>query len=476
MSRKTKIEKIMKARFTLLAMLFLLTTSIYALEHVENKRSKIADSFSKRRAEMSGEIAVQKSFQQKMGFNKQVNSLKSAQAIKQKLDSYTEINWDDATNQWVTEYKSEFTYDANGNMTQENDYEWDKTSGQLALNWKTDYSYDANGNNTQEIGYEWDERSQLWVASEKTIYSYDANGNSTQRIFYQWDSSTNTFVSDEKDDYTYDANGNLIQYIYSSFDKTTNQWVAEYKKEYNYDANGNQTQISYDWDNTLSQWASPYVVKRPGFSFDANGRVIRIDEYHTIVTLENPIYEISWKYEYTYSANGDLSQELDTDWDNGSKTWIPRSKSEYIYNTSVSFSELIVIPAGWFWEYGDEINYFNHQMTSELRYVWDINTNKWLPEAKTQFIYSPINVTSVNPLNAEISSVYPNPCSESVSFSIPGSNSQINFELFDLQGRQLLSKAFGTNEKVNMEGFRSGMYLYKLNIDGKIQSGKLVKK
>ncbi len=40
---------------------------------------------------------------------------------------------------------------------------------------------------------------------------------------------------------------------------------------------------------------------------------------------------------------------------------------------------------------------------------------------------------------------------------------------------EYLYKGMDINEKVNMEGFRSGIYLYKLNVDGNTQSGKLNK-
>ena len=95
--------------------------------------------------------------------------------------------------------------------------------------------------------------------------------------------------------------------------------------------------------------------------------------------------------------------------------------------------------------------------------------------SSTSNIYTNFTNSSVTQLDTKLSRVYPNPFSESINFSIPGYYSQITFELFDLQGRKLLLKTIGNNEKVKMEGFRSGLYLYKLNVDGKVQSGKLVK-
>lgn len=460
----------MKAKFTFLAALFLLTTGIYALEPSYNKSSKLTGSFLENRTERTAGITKHNPFQRNIALRKQADHLKSAQAVKQRLDVIVSEEWDNSTSQWKSGEKLEFFYDAIGNLTQLIEYEIGTNSNKLFASYKTEMIYDARGNMTQEIEYYLNETSQLLVPEYKSIATYDDKGTNTQSAYYIWDDSTNKWSIEYRAEYTYDAKGKLTRTVYSS------EFNVENKTEYNYDANGNQTQITqYAWDNTLNKWTIQNVEKSKGFTFDANGRTIRIDEYHNLGTLENPNYEIPWKYEYTYSANGDLSQELTTEWDNISNSWSPRSKSEYTYNTSVSFSELIAVPASWIWEYGDKINYFNHQLTSELYFRWDINTNKWNPEYRTQFNYSPINVTSVTQLNSELTKIYPNPFSESLSFSIPNSYSQITFELFDLLGRKLLSKAISSNEKVNMEGLKSGMYLYKLNVYGNMQSGKLVK-
>ncbi|MEZ4907956.1 MAG: DUF3836 domain-containing protein [Saprospiraceae bacterium] len=59
---------------------------------------------------------------------------------------------------------------------------------------KTEYTYDANGNVTQYIGYEYDESFSQWVFDYKTEYTYDANGHLTQYLEYNWDESTSQWV------------------------------------------------------------------------------------------------------------------------------------------------------------------------------------------------------------------------------------------------------------------------------------------
>jgi hypothetical protein len=71
--------------------------------------------------------------------------------------------------------------------------------------------------------------------------------------------------------------------------------------------------------------------------------------------------------------------------------------------------------------------------------------------------------------------VSPNPFSDYITINKPNSYDRISFELFDIQGRKIMTKEVGNNENINMEGLIKGLYFYKLNIDGKKQNGKLIK-
>lgn len=492
----------MKAKFTFLAALFLLTTSSYALEQVHNKRSKLAGSFLKSRHEFAEKNTERNPFHRKMEFQKQARSLKSAQEVKQRLDSFAEIYWDDSTSQWVTDYKVEFKYDANWNMIQDLDYEWDETTGQLVNIYKSDYSYDAKGNMTQGIYYGgWDDENEeihlpVTVSRYKETYTYDANGNMTQGIEYRWDKISNQFVTDWKYDYTYDASGNLIQEIASWFD--TNQVETKTKMEYKYDTKGKLTlSTSFDFSSNTNEWIKGNIEE---YTYDSKGNntlVLKTD----LQGISNDVGYYGYeKDEYTYNANGQVTQYLNSrmengawivydknttmyddkgnttqeigyyNWDEQTNQWMDIWKSEYTFDYKYTTNDLVV---PWWWE--EEFETEGNLMTEINDYDWNIVTNQWESDGKLILSYSPVNVTSVNPLNTEILSIFPNPCFESVSFNLPDSYTQISFELFDLQGRMVIQKQIINNEKVSMEGLGSGMYIYKLNIDGKKQSGKLVK-
>jgi len=70
-------------------------------------------------------------------------------------------------------------------------------------------------------------------------------------------------------------------------------------------------------------------------------------------------------------------------------------------------------------------------------------------------------------------SVYPNPVIDYIKISFSENVKQFKFELFDLQGRLLLTKE--NEDFVDMKSFGKGIYLYSITIDNRTKIGKLVK-
>jgi len=53
----------------------------------------------------------------------------------------------------------------------------------LTLSTKIEYSYDANGNRTQEIDYDWFLSKQIWTNNYKRVYSYDLSVNASNVLW-----------------------------------------------------------------------------------------------------------------------------------------------------------------------------------------------------------------------------------------------------------------------------------------------------
>ncbi|MEZ4908532.1 MAG: T9SS type A sorting domain-containing protein, partial [Saprospiraceae bacterium] len=179
---------------------------------------------------------------------------------------------------------------------------------------------------------------------------------------------------------------------------------------------------------------------------------------------------VDYKAEYTYDDNGNMTQFLDYYWDESTSQWVVDYKTEYTYNNTYSFSDLILPNS-----FSDIGLYFNHMMTSYFGYDWDETNSKWDESYSGIFYYSELNITNVKSIETEIAGVYPNPVSDEINFDITNSNNTVTFELFDIQGRKLISREVTNNEQLSLEGLTNGIYLYNFIIDGKVQSGKLIK-
>ncbi len=384
--------------------------------------------------------------------------LKSNEDVQQKLDSLINYRWNKTANQWVVDYKFEFTYDSSGNATQDIGYEWNETNSQWVPYGNYEFSYNANGKMTQEIVYDWDETTRQWVLNWKYEYSYDANGNITQNTDYHWDESTSKWLIDYKIENTYNASGNMMQEIVYNWNETTLQLVAFSKYEYSYDAKGSETQkIAYTWDKTLQQWKANWKYEN---TYDANGKMMQRIDYDWYETTSQ--WVLGYKSEFTYDANGKMTRNTDYHWDESTSKWLPFHKAEYTYDNTYTPNNLI-LPYN-----------FNHMFTQRDNYENDGEGN-WVIIYKLILFYSEKNVTNINNTENINIAVYPNPVSDYLNFSFTNNGNAAKFELFDLNGRKIISKAVNNSETINMKGFNSGIYFYNLYIGDKKQSGKIMK-
>lgn len=464
----------MKQTITFIALLFVALSAFgQRIEpKIHKKPGKIRAETNLNGSDSDDDKVRQAQIIQNKGIAFQNSWLKSTQATKQRVDSTVFQGWDESTSSWVIFFKEEFTYDANGNMTQSVPY-WDEGTGQLVADWKDDYTYNTNGNKTQCLSSKWDETTSKWVQSDKEEYTYDASGNMTQSVEYGWDETNSKWLVMQKLEYIYDANGNMTQSVKSIRVWDTEQWLFKYKHDYTYNANGKMTQSSgYRWDEPTSKWVP---IDKIEYTYDASENITQ-SLYYCWDESSSKFVDC-WKEEYTHDDKGNIIENLQYEWDENTPQLI--GKSEYTYDTSYVRADLIlpyfndefsVIEAL------DIIELFNHKLVSFLGSMWDEAGNQWIPGYKSDYYYSEQNVSSVNETELEISRIYPNPCSEYISFSFSGNFDQITFELFDLQGRKVITKEVRNNETLSLESLDNGIYVFKLfTTNWKIQSGKLIK-
>jgi len=392
------------------------------------------------------------------------SGLKSFQVNKQRLDSVIYQQWDGTAGQWRDGWKEEHSFDTNGNMTDYVGYQRDGVNGPWVADWKEEYAYDVNGNLTEYFEYDRDLTAGQWLVEWKKEYTWDANGNLTECLEYSRNENANQWVAEWKKEYTYDANGYRTQYLVYEQDFYTGQWVPARKEEYTRDGNGNMMKnTGYEWN--ANQWVAGWKEE---YTYDASGNITLYLVYYQDGSTSQ--WLLNWKDEYSYDANGDMTQDIGYYRDVNTSQWVPRWKNEYAYNTAYSSLDLI-LP-----RYDDgAFPPFTHMLIDFVRSEWDEPNSRWVDFFKGIFHYTELNATAFSGMNDEEATIYPNPAAEFFHIRTPGNNRMVKFELYDMQGRQVIMKEVENTEVISIEGLNKGMYFYNLFIDGEKQSGKLMK-
>lgn len=381
------------------------------------------------------------------------------------LTLFKVYNADTVSNRWIPDDKNEYAYNAGGDLTVYLFSAWDTTTGQWFEQYKEENIYGAGGRLTQYFSYAWDYDSGKWETGLKSEFAYDGSGHMILEYYYYQEDDTSDWVVYAKDSIMYDAAGNSNGYIGSFWDDFEENWMLKDKNERTYDAEGNLTgSVDAFWSAVTGEWAAYYKEE---YTYNTEGKLIQYNDYDW--DEMDSLWLDYYKEEFIYDANGNVTQFLDYYWDE--TQWIYESKGAFTYNNSYSGEEI-------FYPYFyTEISgiYFDHMVTGFEFFYWDAGSGQFMPEEKQTFYYSVGNVTSVAGMKDAEANIFPNPVSDFLTLDISGSEGTIVFELFDMQGRRLLSETMSNGEKLNMQGFNRGIYFYNVTSDGKKLRGKMIK-
>ena len=90
--------------------------------------------------------------------------------------------------------------------------------------------------------------------------------------------------------------------------------------------------------------------------------------------------------------------------------------------------------------------------------------------------YSGHEVNGINDISDSGVKVYPNPATDHINFALTGIQGTVLIELFDMQGRLIISKEASGNMYLPVATLTNGLYLYRISYNGKIQQGKIIVK
>jgi len=347
--------------------------------------------------------------------------------------------WNDETYQWENQEKDEYTFDDDGKLILE--VYSDFYDGQWVYAYKNESTYNSKGNIDREIETGWNEEENLWeVDLLKWEYTYDDNDNTIEVIHTSFDEDENLWENINKWSGTYNTEGNCIEGVSSKWASSTEgyKWVIWSKTETNYDINGlDSISISYK---------------------QFSGMTTELREES--------------KREYTYDSNGNPFTEIYSNWNSDENQWEYESKWEYNYDSDYTFSELIV--PGYDYLLADQSHLVvNKPFENKLYYIED---GDWYLSGRETYYYS--SVSSVSILDTELGdfNIFPNPAADIVNLNLKNKNNVAIFKLYDTQGKKLISKQIRNNDQIKIGNLNSGVYIYNLNTNGNLQTGKLIKK
>ena len=207
------------------------------------------------------------------------------------------------------------------------------------------------------------------------------------------------------------------------------------------------------------------------YSYDGNNNLT--ERLQAEWDAENSIWVNGHKWTYSYDGNNNLTVELSFNWDYENSVWVSSMINTYVYDED---GQLIIAtePAGW-------------GRTITIRYSYD-EAGRLTEEIHGRFEQSPVDIQAVN-ANPEAFTLlqnYPNPFNPTttISYDLP-EQTTVRLIVFDIQGREVIrlqnAEKAGGNYEVQWNGMdksgspvSTGMYLCRLEAGGFSQTIKMV--
>jgi len=359
---------------------------------------------------------------------------------------------------WVYDTRAiNLVYDVNSNLLSSVDQTWNGTG------WVNDQqvTYTYTGNNlTDELWQKWN--GTIWVNDYKYTTTYTADYLISLELGQLWNGSA--WVNDYQSLYAYDVNKNRIKFTQQMWNGSS--WDNSYQEASTYNTDKNVTvKLFQFWSG--SDWTDGY---RDNYSYDSGKKLIGIlEESFTMDVWEN--YS---KSSLTYDTNNNLTNELMQDW-NGSG-WDNYSNSIYAYderNNLKTRTDQLWDGASWV-QSSLNANTFdiNNFMLSETNRNW---TNSILINGDSTYYNIHTVITSINELNTETLSLFPNPGYG--KFTIKSNNPIGNVEIYNMSGERVYSDTKNKQQNtldIDLRNSSKGVYLLKVSVGNRIINRKVI--
>ena len=198
--------------------------------------------------------------------------------------------------------KSEYTYNDEGWLTEELEYELE--GGEWMLVNKYTYEYDADGHMVLSIGYAYDGD---WLEESKMTFEYEG-GLLRNDVFYYYEDDD--WMPNTRNDYTYNAQDLCTETLASNWE---GEWVENYKYEYEYDAAGNRLSTTESNRYDMEDWM---YTTRIEYAYDSHNNCTEKASYYYESELDEWVLEYTMLYTYDLSVPVENTAGIFMVWEN----------------------------------------------------------------------------------------------------------------------------------------------------------------
>lgn len=371
--------------------------------------------------------------------------LKSTNAVKLRLDSIRPR---------LPGLVSTFFYDSKGNniKAEEALFKYDTLGNLISIKWSNDITeelvYDSKGRILKMTKYQKVPQDNIWSNVEKQEFIYDTIQNITivkwyygfndiwgppefYELYYIGD-KLNIFFGgvceredcrQVKEEFFYNGGNEIILKVEYWRDSPSDPWVITRKVECKYDLFSNPVEVIY-----YGSLGNPLDVKlaltsKTEFKYDNS---YSLEDLY----LPNKFYGLHFPYKY-YGI---------------------------FYHPVFRW----------------EVDFIKHKRTEQIDYTYDTISGHWVKGATYKYYYSDHIITGIEDTPQKELMIYPNPAKDHIIFDINTNGEPSIIELYDNQGRIVLNEEIQQDKRIQVKHLYRGLYIYRLNYQNTIKTGKVI--
>ena len=153
------------------------------------------------------------------------------------LISYIEYQWNGDSIGFSVKTKNEYTYDANGDMITDIFSYWDDFSNKVVTYSKTVFIYNVKGKEIQFKWFTFNQSTSNWDINNRAELTYDSNGNMILEEDFDYKLNIKGDPIYKKA-YSFDDFGRITKYTDYIWNPTTSNFIVDFIAESKFDVNG----------------------------------------------------------------------------------------------------------------------------------------------------------------------------------------------------------------------------------------------